>query len=241
VQSLGDFPAGGQLNAQQQLIVNVSTNPGAYPLKISFTYTDERNTTFTDDQVITLLVFAPPHVELSFYRDPGPMFAGQPNILPLQVLNLGRRPVLLGNMSVSGEGGDFTNNVILVGNLEAGNYFTLDASLIPYQPGPLEFTVTVNYTDDFNQPGQIAQTLTVDVMESPPVEPGYEGGPGEPGVPVDGGQAPAGAETFWQKAWRFVRGLIGLDSGVASQNPAEGVPTPPVQEGPPPGKPLKEP
>lgn len=228
VQSLGDLAIGASLTAQQNLVVNVSTNPGAYPLKISFVYTDERNISYVDDQVITLLVYLLPKLEISFYRDPNPLFAGQPNALPLQVVNLGRKNALLGNMEVTGDGADFTNNVILVGSLDPGNYITLDATMIPHQAGPLELLVTVNYTDDFNQPQKYSQSLTVDVLEAEIVEPVPEGIPGQSeGLPL-----PTGPETFWQKMMRFFRGLIGLESGQPSpEMPGEVPPEMPPPEG----------
>jgi hypothetical protein len=222
VQSIGDLPAGGSTTARQDLIVNVSTQPGAYPLKITFTYIDDANIRYTDDQVITLLVYAPPKLEISFYRPPDPLFAGQPGMLPIQIVNLGRKSVLLGNMEVTGQGADFTNNVILVGNLEAGNYFTLDATAIPHQAGPLELRISVHYTDDFNQAQEYVQTLTVEVMEAPPMEPGMEGTPGEGGLPGEG-LPPGGTESLWQKIGRFIRGMLGLDSGPEGAAP-EGLP-----------------
>ena len=209
VQSLGELDLGATLTAKQTLIVNASTKAGAYPLKLSFIYTDERGQTYVDDQVITLLVYQTPAVELSFYRDPGPLFAGQPNLLPVQVVNLGRNTSVLGNMRVSGAGGQFSNNVLLIGALDPGGTFPLDATVIPDQPGPLELTVTLDYTDDFNQPQKITAVLTVEVLDS-----GIPGGeiPGEGEIP--GGEVPAPApESFWDTVVRFVRGLLGLDSG----------------------------
>jgi hypothetical protein len=239
VQSLGDLRAGGTMMARQSLIVNVSTNPGAYSLKVSFVYTDDKNNSFTDDQVITLLVYSLPNLEISFYRDPGLLMAGQPNMLPLQVVNLSRKSALLGNMKVTAEGVDFTNNVILIGNLEAGQYFPLDANAIPYQAGPLELTVSVNYTDDFNQPQQVTQTLIVEVMEAPPMEPGME--PGGEGIPIDPGfEQPPDQGTFWQKVVRFFRGLFGLDSGVAGPEFPGEMP-PGMEGGPVEGMPLEGP
>jgi len=88
------------LPANAQLIVNATANPGAYPMKISFVYTGPDNIAYTDDQVITLLVFSVPQVEVSFYRDAGQFFVGQPNQLPLQVVNLGRKQAVLGSMRV---------------------------------------------------------------------------------------------------------------------------------------------
>jgi len=230
------LPVGGALTADQNLIVNVSTNPGAYPLKISFTYVDDKNTIFTDDQVITLLVYGPPKLEISFYRDPGAFPAGMPNMLPLQLVNLGRKSALLGNMKVTGEGADFSNNVILIGNLDAGGFFPLDATVIPYQVGALDLTITVSYTDDFNQTQQFVQNLSLEVIEAPIEGPGFEGEPGTEG----GVEPPAAPESFWQKVVRFFRGLIGLDSGVATPEIPGEMP-PPGSEGVPVGPPLKGP
>ncbi len=207
LQYLGDVTSGMTMKATSQLIVNVNTQPGAYPLKLSFVYTDSKGNRIVDDQVITLLVYSLPQVEVSFYRDPGMLFTGQPNMLPLQVTNLGRKSSVLGNMKVTAEGADVTNNTMLVGTLDPGGYFTLDAQLMPFQAGPLTLNITINYTDDFNQPRLIETKLDVMVEEMPTPEPGMgEGTNGEmPPVVVE--------ETFWDKVLRFVKGLLGLDSG----------------------------
>ena len=208
IQSIGDLPTGMSITARQPLVVNVSTTPGAYPLKISFTYLNENGQVVVDEQVITLLVLLLPRVEVSFYSDPNPIFAGQENLLPLQIVNLGRNYSVLGNMTVTTPQGQVLNNSLLVGSLEPGGYFTLDASLIPDSPGPLDLIITVDYTDDFNQARKIEQTLTLDVQEmfipEEPLEPIPGEGEGE--VPIEQ------PETFWQKVIRFILGLLGLDS-----------------------------
>jgi hypothetical protein len=68
--------------------------------------------------------------------------------------------------------------------------------------------VTVDYTDDFNQPQKIIAKLTVDVLEGfPTLDPGQipDGGGGDPG----GELAP---ETTGEAFVRFLRGLFGLGS-----------------------------
>ena len=50
------------------------------------------------------------------------------------------------------------NDVLLVGALEPGGYYTLDTEITPMQEGPLELVITINYTDDFNQPRLVTQT-----------------------------------------------------------------------------------
>jgi hypothetical protein len=179
-------------------------------MKISFTYMDENNLVYTDDQVITLLVYTLPSVDISFYQDPGIFFAGQPGLLPLQIVNLGRKSIVLGNLRVDSAGAQLSNNVILIGTLETGGYFTLDATILPDMPGPLELVVSVDYTDDFNQPQVISKTLTIEVMESFIPNP-IDGGEG--GIPNGEETLPQEPETIWQIIWRFILGLLGLDSG----------------------------
>jgi hypothetical protein len=224
VQTLGDLGAGDMVQVTQNLIVNVSTNPGAYPMKVTFSYLNEKGEAINDEQVITLLVYSLPSVDISFYRPPDPFFVGQPGALPVQVVNLGKRLAVLGTMKIESGSGTIENGTSLVGSLDAGGYFTLDAMIVPEQSGPITLDVTIDYTDDFNQPRTITGQLQIDVMEGmeePTLEPGMEGG---------GGVMPApAAESTWQKVWRIVLGLLGLDSAPANNNPQIG---PGIQEEP---------
>jgi hypothetical protein len=212
VQFVGDVPAAGTLVATQQLIVNSNTAPGAYSLKISFVYTDTQGASYTDDQVITLLVLKPPRIDISFYTPAGPLFAGQPGPLPIQVVNLGNASTVLGLMTVTADGADVMNNTLLVGNVDPGFPVTLDAQAIPFEVGTLTVHVVIEYIDDFNQTRTIEKDLTVDVIEGFPEEPGIGEpgtGEGEGGFP---GEIPAEPETVWQLIMRFFRGLLGLGS-----------------------------
>ena len=209
---VGDVAKDSEVTIKLKLVVNVTTAPGAYTLKTSFSYTDPSAKRFVDDQVITLLVYQLPQVEVSFYRDPGMISAGMSNILPLQVTNLGKKSTVLGSMTVTADGGDVTNNTALVGALDPGGYFTLDSEFMPAAEGPVEVKVTISYTDDFNQPREIAQTLKLDVMPAPVMTPDPLLGPD--GMPI----VEPTTETFWAKVGRFFKGLFGLDSGV--QEPA---------------------
>ena len=234
---LGDIPAGATITNSQRLIVNVNAAPGAYAFKLSFVFDTEKGARLTNDQVITMLIYQLPQIEISFYRDPGVFFPNQQNIVPLQVTNLGRKTAVLGNMRVASTTGDVTNNVIFVGALEPGGFFSLDAMVTPFQPGPIDLEVTVSYTDDFNLPRVINQVLSVEVMENPIIEEPFPGET-EGGFPPEGGfLPPAGEETFWQKVLRFFKGLVGLDSAPAQPEvPVEMFPPPePIPGG---GEPL---
>jgi hypothetical protein len=225
VSYVGNVTSGATVSLSQQLIVNVSTEPGVYTLKLSFVYNDSKGNRIVDDQVITLLVYSLPRIETSFYRDAGEFFVGTPAVLPIQVTNLGKKTNVLGNMKVTADGEDITNNVSLVGSLDPGGYYTLDAEFTPSKAGPLDIVVTINYNDDFNQPRELVQTITINVQEQviitpdPSIEnPEGNGMPGSTGASMP--------ETFWQKVGRFFKGLFGLDSSQETQpvTPTEALP-----------------
>jgi len=222
VQSLGDLLIGETKKVTQNLIVNVSTNPGAYPMRITFSYLNDKNEVINDEQVITLLVYSLPNVDVSFYRPPDPFFVGQPGMLPIQVVNLSKRLSVLGNIKIESKNGSVDNGTSLVGSLDAGGYYTLDSFLTPVQAGTLTLDITIDYLDDFNQPRTLTKSIDVDVMEQmvdPTFDPSLNGGGGGGGEFVDGGFPPVvQEETFLQKAWRFILGLFGLDSSSNSSN-----------------------
>src|SRR5690606_40858977 len=111
-----DVAAGSTLNPEQEFVVNVTAMPGAYPLKLSFVYTDAKGNRVIDDQVITLLVFSLPQLEISFYNPvEGMFYVGQMGSLPIPITNLARKPVVLGNVVVTSEAGEMSNNSVLVG------------------------------------------------------------------------------------------------------------------------------
>jgi hypothetical protein len=154
------------------------------------------------------------------------LFAQQPNNLPLQVVNLGKQTVVLGNMQVKAENASLENNLALVGPVEAGFYFTLDTLLIPDNAGPMDLTITINYTDDFNQPRVYETVLSLEIEEAMPMpddtgivsDPNGEMPSGDiPGMemPFPEGNNPGAQDTFWQKLLRGIKGLLGLDSGPA--------------------------
>ncbi|HRN68605.1 MAG TPA: IPT/TIG domain-containing protein [Promineifilum sp.] len=219
ISRLGNLGVGESRPAALQLIVNTTTKAGAYPLKVSFVYTDDKGANYVDDQVITLLVYQSPQVEMGFYTQPPPLFAGQPGGLPLQLVNTGRNSTIFGNFTVTAENTELANNAIFVGALEPGGFFPLDAMITPFEPGPLELLLSVSYTDDFSRPAVITQTLSIDVMESMPIEEpplGPDGLPIEDGGAGGGefppGEAPGGEESLLDRLWRFLRGLFGLGS-----------------------------
>jgi len=197
--------------------VNVSTVPGAYPLKISLVSYTENGLRVIDDQAITLLVYSLPQLEISFYRDPGMFFNGMSTTLPLQITNLSRKSTVLGNMTVTTDSGEIMNGTSLVGNLDPGGYFTLDAMYTPFMEGKAKINITINYTDDFNQLRMYESSLEIDVQPAMvmPEEP-TQTNPEMPTEPVE----PTG---FFAKIWNAIKGFLGI--GTSNEPTPEGGPS----------------
>ena len=240
---LGDVPMGSSLAPEQEFIVNVSTNPGAYPLKLSFVYTDAKGNRMVDDQVITLLVYSLPQLEFSFYQPmEGMVNAGQMGMLPIQITNLSRKSVVLGNVVATSPNGEMSNNSILVGTLDPGGYFTFDPMFMPYSEGETQINFEIRYTDDFNQLRTYNSSLPV--VANPPMEMptpypllDENGNPvlDENGNPImvdpmnpfpDGNpQEPVSQPGFFARIWNAIKSFFGFGSDNS------GMPTEPGMDG----------
>jgi hypothetical protein len=230
--------------------VNVTTQPGAYPFKISFVYTDPKGNRMVDDQVITLLVFSLPKLEFSFYRQPVLLNVGEPGQLPIQVTNIAKKGVVLGNLTISASSGTLSNNTVMVGNLETGGYYTIDATYIPDVAGKIPLSFSIRYTDDFNQLRIYEGTLEVEVQEAALMPEGNlvplldekgnvildeKGNPvlvpgGNSGGGMNGGSVSPMPEqnlNFFQKVWNAIKSFFGVNPSNNTpqlEKPSEPVP-----------------
>ena len=239
---IGDVAAMATTTVENEFIVNVSTVPGAYPLKLSFVYTDPKGARHVDDAVVTLLVFALPQLEVSFYRDPGMLSAGMPTQLPIQITNIARKQVVLGNATVRAKSGDLTENTALVGMLDPGGYFTMDVMYTPFEEGTVPLDIEIRYTDDFNQlrTYNTQLDLTVTAMEQFPTGQPMLDENGNPvldefGNPImvdpsnpNGGEfpmpEPVQEKDFFAKIWDAIKSFFGF--GSKSETPVDSFPMP---------------
>jgi len=121
-------------------------------------------------------------------------------------------------LKITTDDGTLENATSLVGSIDPGGYFTIDSMLTPDTPGKHTLTLTIEYTDDFNQPRTIEKTLELDVEAAPEQSLG----------PLDGGPGMIVEESLLHKIWRFIKGLFGLDSAPPGGGGGlEGTPTPP--------------
>lgn len=209
VQTLGLIAAGADLQISQKLIVGISTSAGAYSLKISFVYTDKEGKTLIDDQVVTLMVYTPPSLDISFYQPLDILTIDKQGQIPLQVVNLGKKAVVLGHITLSSSSGSWEKNMAIIGSVDAGDFYSLDAIFTPQQAGTQKINVAIEYTDAFNQSQMIEKTLQVEVQDAPQV---WDEGMNE--SPLDG--QTSHPTTLWQRIVQFFKGFFGFDSGTDS-------------------------
>ena len=205
---------GETLDIQQSFIVNSSSSTGAVPITLSFDYMDPYGIKYSDQQIITLLVYSTPSIQVSFYEDPGTFTVDQAGNLPIQVVNLSTSSILLGDISISMQNSTLTNNQVFIGNLDSGGIFTMDSEVTPHQSGTLPVKINVSYQDVFANTQTITAELSIEVNEStsnPNPSLQFTPGAGQMGAEdFPGGQT--SQESVWQVILRFLRGLVGLDS-----------------------------
>lgn len=229
---LGDMVQGATMTPEQSFIVNVSATPGAYPFKISFVYSDPAGRRLVDDAVITLLVHSLPQLQVSFYRPvEGSIFADSGGPLPIQITNLGKKPVVLGNATATSAQGMIHENTLFLGSIDPGGYQTFDPQFMPSQAGPATIDIAISYTDDFNQIQTYKAELTVNVEEAMPMPEPFpkldeNGNPviGEDGNPImidpmnpfpESGTEPQQKVGFFTTLWNALKAFFGITTAPA--------------------------
>ena len=192
--------AGATVEVTQQLVVDGGADAGAYSLPLALAFDDARGTRHSDSQLISLLVRRRPHLQIGFYRPVEVATVGVPFELPVEVTNIGRMLVNVSTLEVASTQLEISEGSLYLGPLDGGTSGSLEAMAVAQGGGTAEVLVTVYYLDDFEQPQVVTKTLTVEVEEPPEAPPGAGEEPQEQ------------EEDFWDKALRFLQGLLGLGS-----------------------------
>ena len=199
---LAALAAGQREPVDLALVLDGTSDSGVYSLPVEISY-GSGSATRTETQVLNLVVQRRPQLQIGFYRDVGTGMVDQPIDLPLEIVNLGRNLLNVGMVEITSYQMDVQQGSLFMGPLEGGTSGSMDAVGIPSEPGDLDLLVTVSYLDDFNQPQEVTQTITVSV-EAMPEMPDMN----------SGGEYPIGdePETPLGVVWRVIRGLLGLGS-----------------------------
>jgi len=205
------------IKTKQKLIVNVESAAGAQPLTITFTYTDDKGSSITETQTITLLVYSPMQIDVSFSGATPALIVDEGAPLTLQVTNLGKKTVLLGSLEAKGDDMDVEAANTIIGSLDSGGFFTADVKITPKKAGALKLMVRIHYLDDFGKQRALSRSLLIKA-EQPPTP-----------IPVMEDTSQQAGTGLWDQIVRFIKGLFGLESA-----PAEGT----LPSGAPEGQPM---
>jgi hypothetical protein len=192
---------GEQLSLEQRFVLEGSAEPGLYSLPVSLVYRGPGGEQQEETQSVNLMATRRPQLRIGFYRPVEAGLVDQPMELPVELVNIGRDLVNVSTIELAGAGVEIQEGSAFVGALDAGTSGSLDAQVIPKQAGSLPLVLTVNYLDDFNHPQVITETLQIEVAAPP-----------TPAPQAAGARGPGGEAGFWDRAWRVLRGLLGLGS-----------------------------
>ena len=221
--SLGSLKAGEIREINKMVFVNNVTQAGAYNLRLSFIYYDDKGEKILDDQIISLLVVTKPRLTVDFYSVVNANL-GDAVSIPLRINNTRSTPVYLQKIIVTSAGWTFTPQVLVenVGKIEGeDNWLAENLSGVPSQTGLTDINVQVYYYDDFNHIQSIDYTVNLYVQPAipitlptgtpdssgfSPVDPSSQQETTTPQLenPVD--------KTSTNLFTRFLLGLFGLDS-----------------------------
>jgi hypothetical protein len=151
--------------------------------------------------IVSLLVVDQPQLKMTWTGGTAPYLqASMPTLLSLEISNIGTSTINISTIDLTSPQMDITNTGVLVGQLAAGTSTTVEVNAFPYQEGPADILVTVNYVNALNSAKVIEQTFSLTIDPIPPT----------PEVPDGGGETPTDNETPW--ILRVIFGFLGIST-----------------------------
>jgi hypothetical protein len=188
-QFVGEMAAQGDtITLEQDFIVNGSVDSGVYSLPVTIRYRREDGTTAQDNLRVSLVVIVQPQLRINAISPlPPEGNIGESFLISLEIANRGRKAVNFTNAVVTAENAEvIAGDDTFLGPLRNDDQTTLDTTIIPGATGTVTVTVTLNYTDDLNQPQQIVETYTMEAVEPPPLPDDFNPFPdGEGEIPLE--------------------------------------------------------
>lgn len=158
------------ITLSQDFIVSGSVDSGVFGLPITLLYNRPDGSSAQTRLSASLVVLVPPQIRITQSSPiPENAFVGDTIILSLEIANRGRKVVNFTNAVITTENADVLDGAeTYLGPVRNEDSTTLNATVIPSAEGEATITVTLNYTDDLNQPKTIEEVYTVQVEPAPP-------------------------------------------------------------------------
>jgi len=191
---------GNYVQLEQPILISAMASSGVYRIPVKVEYEDQEGTAFSHSQDITVMVLRKPLLRVDFYEPITQVIVGQPFLLPVEVINIGKDTVNVTTVELQSEDVDITDGSMYIGTLDGGTSGTIEATGIARKPGIAAVRVVVHYVDDFNRLKEVVKELKVEVAETPPL-PEIKETP-QPGEVEEKG--------VWGRIWSFIKALFGL-------------------------------
>lgn len=180
-----------------RLLVDGTAEGGVYPLEINLAYENVTGETWTETQVIGILVIPQVSLEVRLFGElPEDLVVGEAFEVPVEVINTGRRRVDVGMVELVSADLDLREASQFVGPLDPGIAGSLVARAVPSRPGTVTVRVVVHYQDVLNRAQVVERELQFEVQPAPEPLSTPETGPEQEGL--------------LQRLGRVLLGLLGL-------------------------------
>jgi len=209
VKFISQLEAQTRTSVAQRMIVDGKAPSGVYVLEIGFRYYDDEGTAYTSGELVSLLVLRQPHLYVELYRPITDIVAGEPFVIPVELINIGQEAANVSTMELRSLDLEILEGSMYVGPLDPGTSSLLEAQAIAQQAGEAIAQVIINYLDDFGHPQQVIQELRFQVQASPTPLPTTEAGTTVEERPVLGAGPKEGVSAL-DRALRFLKALLGL-------------------------------
>ncbi|MGC1120826.1 MAG: hypothetical protein WBA22_07005 [Candidatus Methanofastidiosia archaeon] len=177
----------------QTFVVSGEVLSGVYDLTVTISYSDASGTSSTVQGTVGITILRKPLIKLLNIDYPTRAAQGESFKFSADVANIGRFAVNGLYLEVESDM-DWEYTSYYIGSLEAGDFDTFEAEVVPAHPGEHTFVIKVGYVDDFNKEHTQEESFSVSVTEKVPEE---TSAPEEKGL--------------WQRFIDFLKSFLGLD------------------------------
>ncbi|MBU7015109.1 MAG: hypothetical protein HXS52_10255 [Theionarchaea archaeon] len=177
----------------QTFVVSGETVSGVYDLTVTLSYSDASGSSYTVQETVGISVLRKPLIKLLNVDYPTEVMQDETFKFSSDIANVGRFAVNGVYLEVESDM-DWEYNSYYIGSLEAGDFDSFEAEVVPTQPGEHTFIIRIGFVDDFNKEHFQEESFSVSVTEKVP-EQTYT--PEEKGL--------------WQRFIDFLKSFLGLD------------------------------
>lgn len=188
-QYVGTMTAGSSVDVQFQVLPSAAFTDGVADLTVNLTGTGlTTGTAVSSDTTISVPILQPDRFEISNIDCSDTVYIGQGGSITVNFVNKGRNVVANLEAEITGNNLGVDIPRVYVGNVNAGTENSVDFSLYPETPGPMDGTITLTYESEDGTVKTLTETFSATAMEMDSYyDPGFIDDPGMMDEPAQAG------------------------------------------------------